>query len=113
MVTMTKTVRKLRGLIAERGAQHQEVAALIGVHPAQFSLILRERRPMPEGFEEKVRTALDRLEAAERATSIRRLQSKRCRRSGGATVVSCVSGRSQGSSIGSPGRRRGERALMT
>ena len=67
MVTMTRTVRKLRGRIAERGAQHQEVAALIGVHPAQFSLILNERRPMPEGFEEKVLTALDRLEAAERA----------------------------------------------
>ena len=51
MVTITRTVRKLRGRIAETGAKHHEVAALVGIHPTQFSNILNERRPMPEGFE--------------------------------------------------------------
>ncbi len=69
MVTITRTVRKLRGRIAETGAKHHEVAALVGIHPTQFSNILNERRPMPEGFEERVRAALDWLDAAERAAA--------------------------------------------
>ena len=69
MVTITRTVRKLRGRIAETGAKHHEVAALVGIHPTQFSNILNEHRPMPEGFEEKVGAALERLEMAKRAAA--------------------------------------------
>ena len=69
MVTVTQAVRKLRGRIAEAGVRHQEVAALIGTHPTQFSNILNEHRPMPEGFEEKVGAALERLEMAKRAAA--------------------------------------------
>ena len=39
----------------------------MGIEPTLFSRILRGIRPMPEGFEERVHAALDRLEAAEKA----------------------------------------------
>ena len=53
-----RTVRRLRGRIAERGVKHLKVAALLGIHPTNFSHILSERRPMPQGFEARVNAAL-------------------------------------------------------
>ena len=45
------------------------VAGEVGMHYTQLSRILNERQPMPKGFEGRVHSALDRLEAAERAAA--------------------------------------------
>ena len=64
---MADAVARLRGRIAEIGVKHHVVAEEVGMHYTQLSRILNERQPMPKGFEGRVHTALDRLEAAEQA----------------------------------------------
>ena len=66
---MAAGVARLRGRIAEMGVKHHEVAGEVGMHYTQLSRILNERQPMPKGFEGRVHSALDRLEAAERAAA--------------------------------------------
>ena len=39
----------------------------LGISETVVTAILNERRPIPEGFEERVHATLDRLEAAEAA----------------------------------------------
>ena len=60
-------LRKLKGRMAEAGVTHRSVASVIGMSESAFSYVLHGRRPMPEDFEERVITALARLEAAEAA----------------------------------------------
>ena len=69
---MAAGVARLRGRIAEMGVKHHEVAGEVGMHYTQLSRILNERQPMPKGFEGRVHSALDRLEAAERAAAAAR-----------------------------------------
>ena len=66
---MAESVARLRGRIAEMGVRHHMVAGEVGMHYTQLSRILNERQPMPDGFEERAHSALDRLEAAERAAT--------------------------------------------
>ena len=69
---MAEGVARLRGRIAEVGVKHHVVAGAMGMHYTQLSRILNERQAMPEGFEERMHSALDRLEAAERAAAAAR-----------------------------------------
>ena len=62
-----RTYPKLIGRIAEIGVVQADVAVHLGIHPTLLNAMLRGRRPMPEGFEERVNATLDRLEAAEKA----------------------------------------------
>ena len=62
-----RTYPKLIGRIAEIGVVQADVAVHLGIHPTLLNAMLRGRRSMPEGFEERVHAALDRLEAAEKA----------------------------------------------
>ncbi len=66
---MADGVARLRGRIAEVGVKHHVVAREMGMHYTQLSRILNERQAMPDGFEERMHSALNRLEAAERAAS--------------------------------------------
>ena len=66
---MADGVARLRGRIAEVGVKHHVVASEMGMHYTQLSRILNERQAMPDGFEERLNSALDRLEAAERAAA--------------------------------------------
>ena len=66
---MAEGVARLRGRIAEVGVKHHVVAAEMGMHYTQLSRILNERQAMPEGFEERLDSTLDRLEAAEQAAA--------------------------------------------
>ncbi len=60
-------MKRIRGRIAEVGVRQADLAAQIGVNETLLNAILRGRRPMPAGFEDRVKTALDQFEAAERA----------------------------------------------
>ena len=53
--------------IFQLGISQERVAQAAGYDPTLFSRYLRGLRPPPPGFFEKVNTALDRLEAAEKA----------------------------------------------
>ena len=57
----------IRDRIALAGTTQERVAQAVGIEPSLFSRILRGLRQPPEGFESRVRAALDRMEAAERA----------------------------------------------
>ena len=57
---------KLIGRIAEIGVVQADVAVYLGIHPTLLNAMLRGRRSMPEGFEERVHTALDRIEEEQR-----------------------------------------------
>ena len=64
---LTAKIARIRGRIAEVGCRQADIAQAIGINETLLNTYLRGRRPMPEGFEERVHTALDRLEAAEQA----------------------------------------------
>ena len=59
-------VQHIRGRIAELGIRQADLAAHLGIHETLLNAILRGRRPMPEGFEERVHTALDQIEEEQR-----------------------------------------------
>ena len=58
-----------RGRIALLGIPQERVALEMGIDRSLFSRYLRGLRKPPEGFEARVNTTLDRLEAAERAAN--------------------------------------------
>ena len=62
-------IANLRGRIAELGVRHVDVAMHLKMQPSLLSAILHGRRPAPADSEERVGTALDHLEAAERAAA--------------------------------------------
>ena len=64
---LTATITRIRGRIAEVGCRQADIAQAIGINETLLNTYLRGRRPMPEGFEERVHATLDRLEAAEQA----------------------------------------------
>ena len=57
----------LRIRISQSPVSQERVSLAVGYDPALFSRYLRGLRTPPENFVERVRVALDRLEAAERA----------------------------------------------
>ena len=59
--------KKIKGRIAEAGVRRRDVAHAIGYSESMFSLILQGDRTLPLDFDSRVRAAIDRLEAAERA----------------------------------------------
>lgn len=58
---------RLKGKIAEHALRQGAVADLMGMAEATFSSILHGRIPKPDGFEERVMAAVDRLAKAEEA----------------------------------------------
>ena len=62
--TTSPRLRKLMGLITERGIRRQDLAAQLGYSESMFSLYLHGRRPAPDGFEGRVLAALDLLQRA-------------------------------------------------
>ncbi len=69
MLFMALEQDSLRGRIALSRLTHDEIAREAGFHASVLSRVLRGLRPPPDGFEERVSQAVDRLEAAERAAS--------------------------------------------
>ena len=67
MTVEAEARKKIKGRIAEAGVRRRDVAHAIGYSESMFSLILQGDRTMPEGFDSRVRAAIDRLEAAEKA----------------------------------------------
>ena len=59
--------RRLKAEIVRRGIWQHNVARQLGIDSSTFNLYLNGRRTPPEGLEERVTAALERLEAAERA----------------------------------------------
>ena len=51
------------------GLTQERVALALGIDPSLLGRYLRGIRPMSEGFEARLHTTLDRLEAAERAAN--------------------------------------------
>ena len=72
MTIAAELTRKIRGRIAEAGVRRRDVAHAIGYSESMFSLILQGDRTMPPDFEARVHTALERLEAAEKAAQVAR-----------------------------------------
>ena len=64
-----RTYPKLVGRIAELGLVQADLAVQLGIHPTLLNAFLRGRRPMPEGMEERIQAALDRLERAKAAAA--------------------------------------------
>ena len=62
-------MRKLKAEIVRRGIRQHDVARQIGVDPSAFNLYINGHREPPPDFEERVTTALDRLERAEQAAA--------------------------------------------
>ena len=67
MTAAAEARKKIKGRIAEAGVRRRDVAHAVGYSESMFSLILQGDRTMPPDFESRVRTATDRLEAAEKA----------------------------------------------
>ena len=63
----TNRFNRIHGRIAEIGLRQADLAAHMGIHETLLNAILRGRRPMPAGMEERIHAALDLLERAERA----------------------------------------------
>lgn len=53
--------------MAELGFFQEDVARVMGIHPATLSRFIKGRRRPPEGWEEWVHAALDLMERAEEA----------------------------------------------
>ena len=51
------------------GIRYVDLAEYLGIHPTLLSAYMNGRREPPEGFEARLNTTLDRLEAAERAAT--------------------------------------------
>ena len=67
MTVEAEARKKIKGRIAEAGVRRRDVAHAIGYSESMFSLILQGDRTLPLDFDSRVRAAIDRLEAAERA----------------------------------------------
>ena len=63
---LTDRITRIRGRIAEVGCRQADIAQAIGINETLLNTYLRGRRPMPEGFEERVHTALDQIEEEQR-----------------------------------------------
>ena len=64
---MLDSPSRIRGRLAQIGITQQALALAMGYERSAITRYLTGVRPMPEGFEERVHAALDRLEAAEKA----------------------------------------------
>ena len=67
MTVEAEARKKIKGRIADAGVRRRDVAHAIGYSESMFSLILQGDRTLPLDFDSRVRAAIDRLEAAERA----------------------------------------------
>ena len=78
-MTLTADIRHIRGRIAEVGTRQADLADAIGMHETLLNAILRGRREAPEGFEERVHTALDQIEEEQRVAreAVQKLRAER------------------------------------
>ena len=67
MYFLNMTLNHIRGRLAEVGVTQQDLANVIGFSPSSLNRILKGHRSPPKHFEARVKEALDRLEAAEKA----------------------------------------------
>ncbi len=65
-------IAELRGQIARKRIRQRDLATTLGMNETLLSHILNGHRPMPAGMEARIHTALDRLEAAEKAAQAER-----------------------------------------
>ena len=66
-MTLENGISSIRGLIAEANLKRQDIAHLLGYGESKLSNYLTGRRTPPEGFEEQVLWAIERLKKANQA----------------------------------------------
>ena len=66
---MYMTPSHLKARIIQMGTTQERVALALGIDPSLLGRYLRGIRPMLEGFEARVNSTLDKLEAAEKAAT--------------------------------------------